>query len=321
VPHLKLKNPVALQQWWDILYRTDAIATTLCGHAAAFSRPGSHQISKELKSLLDDFGEQTLSATFAVRKGVVEGVWFDPFHNYVAFSLSKANGDPEDCTLITSISNDGSKPTPADEPREQEEIRAADKGEHLAGIVKGEPDSVRVDFKRRRDSGEAIRDALLREWEKIEALSKRRRELFTKPFRYLVGAMFVGGLVLHGIHSTYSQYGLWLVGLAVCLYAERALEWSLRTAEIFWREEAVAAYRTRWKSVSDSYEYLFVLERRATQRRALNRDSGDTDEWRARSWALDSELENDWYNAQYEILCAARIRTRWQNDKWELRPP
>jgi hypothetical protein len=36
--------------------------------------------------------------------GLVEGVWFDPFHNYTATVFSKATGDDDDFVMINSFS-------------------------------------------------------------------------------------------------------------------------------------------------------------------------------------------------------------------------
>jgi hypothetical protein len=64
---------------------------------------GSVQITDELKNIVDDFGVTSHEAIFAVRNDTIEGVWFDPLHNYIATVFTKASGDAEDCVLINSI--------------------------------------------------------------------------------------------------------------------------------------------------------------------------------------------------------------------------
>ncbi len=75
--------------------------TTFHDHPTAFQHPV--RVPDELQQILDDFGDQTLTATFAVRHGVVEGVWIDPHHNYFATMFSKATGDEDDFVMINSI--------------------------------------------------------------------------------------------------------------------------------------------------------------------------------------------------------------------------
>jgi hypothetical protein len=98
--HLQLKNPVTLECWQGWLREADS-ATTFHDYPRTFR--GSVEITNELQQLLNDFGEQTRKGIFAVRHGIVEGVWLDPYHNYVAIAFRKASGDPEDCVLINSF--------------------------------------------------------------------------------------------------------------------------------------------------------------------------------------------------------------------------
>ena len=51
--------------------------------------------------------DQCRDAVYAVRNGMIEAVWLDPFHNYMAIVFTKASGDDEDFVLIGSI-GDGS---------------------------------------------------------------------------------------------------------------------------------------------------------------------------------------------------------------------
>jgi hypothetical protein len=98
--HTETERPITPECWQSWLRDVDA-TTTFHEYASAFR--GSLKISIELQQLLDDFGQQTQEAVFAVRRGVVEGVWLDLYHNYLAVVFTKASGDPADCVLINSL--------------------------------------------------------------------------------------------------------------------------------------------------------------------------------------------------------------------------
>ena len=98
--HCETERPITLECWQGWLLDVDATTTF---HEYPSTLRGALRISNELQRLVDDFGEQTLEAVFAVRHGIVEGVWLDLHHNYVATIFTKASGDPEDCVLINSL--------------------------------------------------------------------------------------------------------------------------------------------------------------------------------------------------------------------------
>jgi hypothetical protein len=98
--HCETEWPITLEYWQSWLRDVNA-TTTFHGYPSAFR--GGLKITNELQRLLDDFGEQTQQGVFAVRHGIVEGVWLDLHHNYVATVFTKASGDPKDCVLINSI--------------------------------------------------------------------------------------------------------------------------------------------------------------------------------------------------------------------------
>jgi hypothetical protein len=75
--------------------------TSFYDHTTAFQHPVL--VPDRLQEILDDFGDQILTATFAIRNGLVEGVWIDPHHNYIATVFSKATGDDDDFVMINSI--------------------------------------------------------------------------------------------------------------------------------------------------------------------------------------------------------------------------
>ncbi len=75
--------------------------TTFHDYAAAFQHPV--RVPDRLQEILNDFGDQIWTATFAVRNGLLEGVWIDPHHNYIATVFSKASGDDDDFVMINSI--------------------------------------------------------------------------------------------------------------------------------------------------------------------------------------------------------------------------
>ena len=95
--HTQRSTPLGLDIWVDIMMST--LGTTATFHRG---RPALH-ITDELSRLLDDFGEQCHDAVYAVRSGMIEAVWLDPFHNSMAIVFTKASGDDEDCVLIGSI--------------------------------------------------------------------------------------------------------------------------------------------------------------------------------------------------------------------------
>jgi hypothetical protein len=100
--HVQLDSPFSLEDWQKGLYAVDS-ATTFHTHADTFQGPQKLDITPELKQILDDFGSQSLKGNFAVRHGMVEGVWLDEFHNYIATAFSKATGDEDDFVMINSI--------------------------------------------------------------------------------------------------------------------------------------------------------------------------------------------------------------------------
>jgi hypothetical protein len=204
---------------------------------------------------------------------------------------------------------------------ELQALRLEKKEARLNALLAAEPDSVRVEYKRRRDCGEAVRDALLSEWETLDALTSKRQKLLTPRFTYFVGTLGFVGAAMHGTRSEYAFYGDLAMIVAAALYGTRLAQNLLVTAQIKWRESRVTAYRVEWKSVNDSYEYMSVLKKAGSQRRGLDQVSEDTDEWRAKSNSLDFQMANDWLNAQYGIFCATRINTSWTNDKWEYPQP
>jgi hypothetical protein len=102
--HLELTSPVGLEAWQEVLRGADS-ATVFQDHARTFHGPRHFNITNELKQLIDDFGAQSLTAIFSVRNGMVEGVWIDPLHNYIATVFSKATGDDEDAVLINSLAS------------------------------------------------------------------------------------------------------------------------------------------------------------------------------------------------------------------------
>jgi hypothetical protein len=98
--HVRAKTPTRLSDWKAYIRRLDP-AATFQDYATAIGC--AMNITPELKELVDDFGDQSRCAVFAVRHGMVEGVWLDAFHHYLAIVFTQASGDPEDCVLITSF--------------------------------------------------------------------------------------------------------------------------------------------------------------------------------------------------------------------------
>ena len=100
---LTLENPVTLEEWQQILSAVDS-ATTFHDHATTFKGSQAVRIPDDLQKILDQFGREVQTATFAVRHGLIEGAWLDPFHNYIETVFSKATGDDDDFVMINSIS-------------------------------------------------------------------------------------------------------------------------------------------------------------------------------------------------------------------------
>ena len=100
---LTLENPVTLEEWQQILSAVDS-ATTFHDHATTFKGSQGVRIPNDLQKILDQFRNEVHTATFAVRHGLVEGAWLDPFHNYIATVFSKTTGDDDDFVMINSFS-------------------------------------------------------------------------------------------------------------------------------------------------------------------------------------------------------------------------
>lgn len=98
--HVRSEKPIPLEVWVDIMRRVDS-DTTFHDYTTAFQHPVL--VPDRLQEILDDFGEQILTATFAIRNGLVEGVWIDPHDNYIATVFSKTTGDDDDFVMINSI--------------------------------------------------------------------------------------------------------------------------------------------------------------------------------------------------------------------------
>ena len=100
---VKLESPVSLEIWQQILSAVDS-ATTFHDHATTFKGSQAARIPDDLQKILDQFGKEVQTATFAVRHSLVEGAWLDPFHNYITTVFSKATSDDDDFVMINSIS-------------------------------------------------------------------------------------------------------------------------------------------------------------------------------------------------------------------------
>jgi len=98
--HVRSEKPIPSEVWIDFMRHLDS-DTTFHDHAAAFQHPV--RVPDRLREIIDDFGDQARTAIFAIRNGLVEGVWIDPHHNYMATVFSKATGDDDDFVMINSI--------------------------------------------------------------------------------------------------------------------------------------------------------------------------------------------------------------------------
>jgi hypothetical protein len=106
-PPVQLEQSVSLNVWQQILSAVGS-GTTFHDHVSTFQGSQPVNITDELKRILDHFGTDGLTAMFAIWNGIVEGVWLDPFHNYIATVLSKARGDG--FVIINSIGKSASMP-------------------------------------------------------------------------------------------------------------------------------------------------------------------------------------------------------------------
>jgi len=102
IQHLELRHPLSLETWRETLLGMDA-STFFHTHNAVFNTAHAFGITAELKQIIDDFGERARAATYAVRNRMIEAVWIDPSHNYMAIAFTKASGDPEDTVLTLSL--------------------------------------------------------------------------------------------------------------------------------------------------------------------------------------------------------------------------
>lgn len=106
--HLELRHPLALDTWRNTLLGADS-GTSFHTHDSALKAAHGFGITPEFKRIIDDFGEQARAGIYAVRKRMIEAVWIDPFHNYMAVVFTKAGGDPEDVVLTLSLCPDEPK--------------------------------------------------------------------------------------------------------------------------------------------------------------------------------------------------------------------
>jgi hypothetical protein len=111
--YVTLEAPVSLTVWWKTVHT--ALPDTTLHTAAVFEGPV--KVSARLDEIIAELGPQGgLNAVFAVSNGWVEGVWFDPFHNFIALRFRKACGDEHDEDSVMSFgseSRSGETPDPA----------------------------------------------------------------------------------------------------------------------------------------------------------------------------------------------------------------
>lgn len=101
--HLKLTKPFTRTEWQSFLSAVDP-ATSFHDYTFAFGSACRFNITAELRQVVDDFGPQSHGGTYAIRNGMIESVWIDDYHHYIATVFSKASGDPEDAVLVQSVS-------------------------------------------------------------------------------------------------------------------------------------------------------------------------------------------------------------------------
>jgi hypothetical protein len=100
--HLKLTKPFSRKEWQSFLSAADP-ATSFQDYTSAFGGACRFNITAELRQIVDDFGPQSHRARYAIRNGMIESVWIDDYHHYLAIVFSKASGDPEDTVLVQSV--------------------------------------------------------------------------------------------------------------------------------------------------------------------------------------------------------------------------
>jgi hypothetical protein len=101
----KLQKRITLSSWEEFMRDLDG-TTTFHDYHSAFEGSQPFAITRELMKVLDQFGGQSRTAVFAVRKGRVDAFWLDDFHNHLAVVHSKASGDPFDGVAILSLSKE-----------------------------------------------------------------------------------------------------------------------------------------------------------------------------------------------------------------------
>lgn len=202
------------------------------------------------------------------------------------------------------------------DPSEIQQLELDKKEEHLRELAAAQPDCVRIDFRQRCDRAEAARDAIAREWEKIEGLTTRLEGLFKTRTKILVGAVVVAAIALREYNIAGDAGTILLVGSGTYLVAKGA-EWYLWTQEILWRTERAVIFAFEWQSAGAAHDNLWEFRSIAANRRAVDRERQDTDAWRAKSNAVDRAMQNHWLNTRYTILCNVRFTGRWTDDKWQ----
>jgi hypothetical protein len=98
--HVRSEGPISLEEWQGMVHNVDP-DTVFHDHSSALESPV--EIPDKLQKILNDFGTQTLAASFAIRHGIVEGVWIDSHHNYIVTIFRKSTGDDDDFVMINSF--------------------------------------------------------------------------------------------------------------------------------------------------------------------------------------------------------------------------
>jgi hypothetical protein len=91
MPNVRSEKLISLQEWREFVDNV-ALDTTIHDHGTAFQ---PHvKFPDKLRTILENFGAQTLAGWFAVRR---------PRHNYIATVFRKSAGDEDDCVMINSL--------------------------------------------------------------------------------------------------------------------------------------------------------------------------------------------------------------------------
>jgi|GEM_PF-5116310 len=191
------------------------------------------------------------------------------------------------------------------------------KERHLHQLVHSEPDCIQVDFRRRRDNADAVREAAMRLWPDLDNLTKKKNYLSRERTIWIIGCVFVVGSLLNWWFDQKAfGWGSTLMFYALAHFSAQLFQQYVTGEDLKRQLARQEDYLILWCSASAS-ESSFWEQRNLTIRRwQLDAESEDNDAWRAKSLDCDNEIQNLWLNQQYNLLFRCRSNSDRDDDNW-----